>query len=98
MSLYNKCIPELKAKYKYYCNCLNKLKNILKRRYYEQKFNTAKSDIKQTWKLVNEVISRKKKDTVSCTEFKKDNEHITDKLLIDLMNILLMSELTLQRK
>ena len=57
-----------------------------------------KSDIKQTWKLVNEVISRKKKDTVSCTEFKKDNEHITDKLLIDLMNILLMSELTLQRK
>lgn len=57
-----------------------------------------KSDIKQTWKLVNEVISRKKKDTVSCTEFKKDNERITDKLLIDLMNILLMSELTLQRK
>lgn len=26
---------ELKVKYKYYCNCLNKLKNILKRRYYE---------------------------------------------------------------
>ena len=59
-----------------------------------------KSDIKQTWKLVNEVISRKKKDTVSSTEFKKDNEHITDKreLFIDSMNILLMSELTLQRK
>lgn len=69
---------ELKAKYKYYRNRLNKLKNILKRRY-EQKFDTAKSDIKQTWKLVNEVISRKKKDTVSSTEFKKDNEHITDK-------------------
>ena len=91
---------ELKAKYKYYRNRLNKLKNILKRRYYEQKFDTAKSDIKQTWKLVNEVISRKKKDTVSSTEFKKDNEHITDKreLFIDSMNILLMSELTLQRK
>lgn len=69
---------ELKATYKYYCNRLNKLKNILKRRYYEQKFDTAKSDIKQTWKLVNEVISRKK-DTVSSTEFKKDNERITDK-------------------
>ena len=70
---------ELKAKYKYYRNRLNKLKNILERRYYEQKFDTAKSDIKQTWKLVNEVISRKKKDTVSSTEFKKDNEQITDK-------------------
>ena len=70
---------ELKAKYKYYRNRLNKLRNILKRRYYEQKFDTAKSDIKQTWKLVNEVISRKKKDTVSSTEFKKDNERITDK-------------------
>ena len=37
------------------------VKNILKKRYYEQKFDTAKSDIKQTWKLVNEVINRKKK-------------------------------------
>ena len=35
-------------------------------------------DIKQTKKLVNEVINRKK-DTVSSTEFKKDNERITDK-------------------
>ena len=49
---------ELKAKCKYYHNRLNKLKNILKRRY-EQKFDMAKSDIKQTWELVNEVISRK---------------------------------------
>ena len=52
------------------------VKNILKKRYYEQKLDTAKSDIKQTWKLVNEVINRKKKDTVSSTEFKKDNERI----------------------
>ena len=69
---------ELKARYKYYRNHLNKLKNILKRRYYEQKFDTAKGDTKQTWKLVNEVINRKKRNTVSSAEFKKDNERISD--------------------
>ena len=37
---------ELKARYKYYRNHLSNLKNILKRRYYEQKFDTAKGDIK----------------------------------------------------
>jgi len=62
--LYNKGIPE-----KNYRNRLNKLKNILKRKYYEQTFDTTKGDIKQTWKLVNDVINRKKKETVNCTEF-----------------------------
>ena len=90
---------ELKAKYKYCRNRLNKLKNILKRRYYEHKFDTAKSDIKQTWKLVNEVINRKK-ILLALQNLKKIMSVLLTrgKLLIDSMNILLMSELTLQRK
>ena len=45
-------------------------------------------------------INRKRKDTVSSTEFKKIMSVLLTrgKLLIDSMNILLTSELTLQRK
>ena len=58
---------------------MNKLKIILKKKYYELQFDITKRNIKQTWQLVNDVINRKKKETVYVTEFKKDNEHVTNR-------------------
>ena len=77
--LLSKGNEEMKAKYKYYRNRLNTLKIILKKKYYERQFDTTKSNIKQTWQLVNDVLNRKKKETVHVTEFKKDNEPVTSR-------------------
>ena len=68
---------ESKTKYKYYRNRLNKLKTILKKNYYEQKFRILKGSIKQTWELINEIVKRKKKVPVNITEF-KHNKSVTD--------------------
>ena len=93
---------EMKAKYKYYCNRLNKLKIILKKKYYERQFDTTKGNIEHTWKLVNDVLNRKKKETVHVTEFKKDqimNQLLTGrKLVTDSMIILLTLDRTLLRR
>ncbi len=47
-------------KYKEYKNKLNHLR-ITKRICYDVKFEQAKSDVKTTWKLINEVINVHKK-------------------------------------
>jgi hypothetical protein len=44
-------------KYKEYKNKLNHLIRIAKRTYYDTKFEQAKSDLKTTWELINEVIT-----------------------------------------
>ena len=60
------------------CYQLNKLKTILKKNYYEQKFKILKGSIKQTWELINEIVKRKKKVPVNITEFKHNNKSVTD--------------------
>lgn len=69
---------ELKTKYKNYRNRLNKLKIILKKSYYEQKFTILKGNIKQTWELINDIVQRKNKEPVNITEFKENNKDVTD--------------------
>ena len=69
---------ELKARYKYHRNRLNKLKDILKKKYYERQFELTNGNIKQTWQLINDVLNRKKTETENVTEFKTDNEPVTD--------------------
>ena len=44
-------------KYKTYKNKLNHLIRIAKRKYYDTKFESAKNDLRTTWKLLNEVIN-----------------------------------------
>ena len=58
---------------------MNKLKNILKKKYYERQFEITNGNIKQTWQPINDVLNRKKKETENVTEFKTDNEPVTDR-------------------
>ena len=37
-----------------------------------------KGSIKQTWQLIDDIIKRKKKKVLNITEFKQNNESVTD--------------------
>ena len=96
--LYKKCLEkpnsELYEKYKYYRNKLNRLKKILKNKtYYERIFENIKGDLKQTWKLINDLTKRDKQESVKETEFEVDKTLINDN-----KNTLSTWVQTLQRK
>ena len=57
-------------KYKEYKNKLNHLIRITKRIYYDAKFEQAKSDVKTTRKLIDEVINVHKKKSYYPTSLK----------------------------
>ena len=50
----------------------------MKKTYYERKFENIKGDLKQTWKLINDLTKRNKQESVKETEFKVDNTLIND--------------------
>ena len=79
---------------------MNKLNNILKKKYYERQFEISNGNIKQTWQLINDVLNRKKKGTEIVTDFKTDNEPVTDgREIVNRFNdILLTLDLTLLRR
>lgn len=56
----------------------NKVSIILTKIYFEQMFKISERNIKQTWELINEIIKRKKKESLYITEFK----YKTSQLLI----------------
>jgi predicted CopG family antitoxin len=68
--------------YKRYKNKLNHSIKIAKSSHYASKLQNMKSDMKSTWKVLNEVINKKKsKPTIS--SFKtNDNTEISDPILI----------------
>ena len=47
-------------KYKVYRNKLNKLIRSTEKKYYQEKFIEAADDIKKTWKLIKNIISKNK--------------------------------------
>ena len=53
------CIPN-ENNYKTFKNKLNHLLRIAKRMYYEKQLERVKTNTKNTWKILNEVINRKK--------------------------------------
>ena len=53
--------PNIIRQYKTYRNKLTHLKEISKQNYYKQAFQKCHHDIKNTWKLVNEIIAMKNK-------------------------------------
>ena len=65
-------------KYKAYKNKLNHLICIAKRTYYDSKLEDAKNDLRTTWKLVNEVINKRKNNPSPPSSFKSDDKTITD--------------------
>ena len=51
---------------------------LAKRRYYEKKLEDAKSNTHATWKILNEVLNRKKSRPQLNTIFKSDGQEISD--------------------
>ena len=81
--LYKKSVirsPSLsnERKYKTYKNKLNHLIRITKRKYYDTKFESAKNDLRTTWKLLNEVINKRKSKSPLPSSFASEGKTITD--------------------
>ena len=70
--------PTRELQYKSYRNKLNHLTRIAKRHYYDQRFASAKNDLKETWKLINEVINKRKCKPSFPPSFRSDGSIITD--------------------
>ena len=64
--------------YKTYKNKLNHLIRIAKRSYNDRKFDSAKNDLKLTWKLLKEVINKRKSKSPLPSSFKAEGRSITD--------------------
>ena len=70
------------TKYKAYKNKLTHLIRIAKRKYYDSKFENARNDLKTTWKLLNEVINKRKSKSSLPTSFKSEGRTLTDPMEI----------------
>ncbi len=68
--------------YKIYKDKLNHSLRIAKRLYYERKLEYVKSNTKNTWKILNEVINKKKTTRKLPHEFKVNNQMIFNPKLI----------------
>ena len=77
--------------YKSHKNKLNHLIRLAKRKYYDTKFESAKNDLRTTWKLLNEVINKRRSRAPFPSSFESEGKTITDprKLLINSVNTLL---------
>ena len=64
--------------YKAYKNKLNHTLRLAKRLYYEKKLQDVKSNTHATWKILNEVLNRKKSKPQVNTVFKSDDLEISD--------------------
>ena len=67
---------ENKFKFKQYRNKLNHQNN--QKRYYKSKFEAIKNNTRQKWTLINEVINKKRSESILPDAFVHDNEEITD--------------------
>ncbi len=70
--------PVRDSQYKRYKNKLNHLIRISKKIYYYKKFELAKSDLKTTWKLINEVTNLKRKKPSLPSSFRSNNMTINE--------------------
>ena len=64
-------------RYKAYKNKSNHLIRIAKRNY-DDKFTSVRNNIKDTWKLINEVINNKKMKRTLPSQFKIDSKIVFD--------------------
>ena len=74
--------PTRELQYKAYKNKLNHLIRIAKHSYYENKFDQAKDNLKETWRLINEVINKNKKIHSLLSSLKSGDRIISDPLEI----------------
>ena len=64
--------------YKSYKNKLNYSLRIAKRLYYEKNLNNVQTNTRATWKVLNEILNRSKRNSIRCSTFKADDREITD--------------------
>ena len=64
--------------YKCYKNKLNHSLRVAKRRYYRNKIEEAKSNIKSTWRLLNEILNKKSPKQNLPSVFKSGNQEFFD--------------------
>lgn len=64
------------AKYKQYSNMLTKLKTVAYKNFYSNKFNDVSADKGKTWRVINEITQRKRKErkSIHCLRDKKGNK------------------------
>ena len=67
-----------KALYKEYRNKLNHSLKIAKRLYYGKKLNESKNNLRATWRVLNDLINKRKPKVKSNTTFKAENQEISD--------------------
>ena len=70
--------PQKEERYKKYKNKLTHSLRIAKRLYYEEKLESTKSNIKRTWKILNEILNRKTKPVKLPSVFKYDNRETSN--------------------
>ena len=68
--------------YKRYKKTLNHSLRVAKRLYYDKKLQESKSNVKATWRLLNEVIKKTKTKSKLNSTFKIDGQEICDPLEI----------------
>lgn len=68
--------------YKSYKNKLSSTLRAAKRNYFEKKFEECKSNMKSTWRPLNEVINKRKSRNSVQSSFIIDNKEITDPMEI----------------
>ena len=64
--------------YKTCRNKFNNMKRIAKKSYYKSKFQESQGNIRQTWKLINEITNKNKPSSELPDNFMKDDNIITD--------------------
>ena len=70
------------ALYKEYRNKLNHSLRIAKRLYYDKKLNESKTNMRATWRLLNDLIYKRKPKLKSNQSFKADELEITNPVAI----------------
>ena len=70
------------SQYKIYSNKLNTLIRIAERNYYDERFDLAKNNLKDTWKIINEVIDKSKRKSSLPNTFNHGNKTLSDPLEI----------------
>ena len=70
------------SQYKIYSNKLNTLIRIAKRNYFDERFDLAKNNLKETWKIMNEVINKSKRKSPLPNTFNHGNKTLSDPLEI----------------
>ena len=83
MQFIRRADPAKERRYKNYKNNLSRLIRVAKRPYYDKKFEENKTNTKQTWKYLNDIINKKKNKPNRINTFlSQDNGEISDPLEI----------------